>query len=168
MRVLSAAVSLAAVLCVGAVVAAAQGPPPTVTVSGTATTVTGPTAPVAPGATRFEFGSTDAKTEFSVFLAALEPGRTVAEVTAALRASPTGALELVQIAASATLAPGERRAITVDVEPSTTVIARRSPGRAWHSRRSGRARAPPWGSRGERRRSPRRRSGPARAPRGRR
>jgi hypothetical protein len=121
MRVLSAAVSLAVVLCLAAI-AAAQGPPSTVTVSATATAITGPGAPVAPGATRFVFSSTDAKTEFSIFLAALEPGRTVDEVNAALRESPEGALELVQIAASATLASGSQRAITVDIKPNTTYL----------------------------------------------
>ena len=121
MRVLTA-VSLAAVLCIAAAVAAAQGPPPTVTVSATATAITGPAAPVAPGATRFVFSSTDAKTEFSIFLAALEPGRTVDEVTAALHGSPDRALELVQVAASATLAPGGQRAITVDIKPNTTYL----------------------------------------------
>jgi hypothetical protein len=122
MRVLSAALSLAVVLCVAAAVAAAQGPPSTVTVSGTAKTITGPAAPVAPGPTRFVFSSTDAKTEFSVFLAALEPGRTVDEVTAALHASPDAALELIKIAASATLAPGGQRALTVDIKPNTTYL----------------------------------------------
>ena len=122
MRRLSAAVLLAAVVSVGAAVAAAQGPPATVTVSGTATTIAGPAAPVAPGATRFVFRSTDTRAEFSVFVAALEPGRTVDEVTAALRESPEGALELLQIVASATLAPGGRRAITVDIKPNTTYL----------------------------------------------
>ena len=122
MRRLISAVSLAAVLCVVGAVAAAQGPPSTVTVSATATAITGPAAPVAPGATRFVFSSTDAKIEFSVFLAALEPGRTVDEVTAAMHASPGRALELVQVAASATLAPGAQRAITVEIKPNTTYL----------------------------------------------
>ena len=122
MRVLSAAFSLAVVLCVAAAIAVAQGAPATVTVSGTAKTITGPAAPVAPGATRFMFTSTDARTEFSVFLAALEPGRTVDEVTAALHANPERALEMARVVASATLAPGGRRAITVDIKPNTTYL----------------------------------------------
>jgi len=120
MRTFRVAVAFVAVLAAGTAVAAGQGTVPTVTVTAGATAVSATPTPVAPGATRFEFVADG--TGGTVFLAAVKPGRTIDEVTAALRANPDAALELLDIVASASLTPGSRRAVTVDVQAGRTYL----------------------------------------------
>jgi hypothetical protein len=122
MRALSATVAVAAVLAVGATAALGQGSVPTVTVTASPTAVSAAPAPVAPGATRFEFVSSGQEGEFGVFLAAVKPGRTADEVIAAVRTNPDTSFELADIVASATLPPGARRAVTAEIKANTTYL----------------------------------------------
>ena len=120
MRAFRLAFVITAVLAVGAAVAAAQNGPPTVTITASSTAVSATPVPVAPGATRFEFVSDGVAG--GVFLGAPKPGRTFDEAVAAVRANPDDSLEVVDIVASASLTPGGRRAVTVDIEPGRTYL----------------------------------------------
>jgi uncharacterized cupredoxin-like copper-binding protein len=116
MRAVRAIAVILAVLGGGVAVAAGQGSVPTVTVTATATDVTASPAPVAPGATRFEFVESGLRREAGVYLATPKPGRTADELTAAIRANPDSSFEVGDIVTSASLAPGDKRAITVEIE----------------------------------------------------
>jgi hypothetical protein len=122
MRMVSGLVALATVLGAVVGVSAAQAPVPSVTVTVTDAAVTASPTPVAPGATRFQFISTAQRAEAGVFLAAVKPGRTAAEATAALRANPDASFEIVDIVASVTLPPGAKRGVTAEVKASTNYL----------------------------------------------
>jgi hypothetical protein len=115
MRVLKAAAATTAILGAGTAVALAQAPVPTVEVAVTTTAVTA-SAPVAPGATRFVFVSGEQRAAQGVFVTAVKRGYTADEAIAAVKANPDNAFEVVDIVASGGLAPGGRRAMTVEVE----------------------------------------------------
>jgi uncharacterized cupredoxin-like copper-binding protein len=110
------------ILGAGGAVAAGQGSVPTVTVTASATAVTASPAPVAPGATRFEFVTSGLQRATSVYLAAPKPGLSNDQVIAALRANPDAGLEQIDIVASANLEPGGSRAITVEIEPNRSYL----------------------------------------------
>jgi hypothetical protein len=129
MRVLRAAVAVAVCLGVAVGVAAAQAPVPTVTITASATAVTASPTPVAPGATRFEFVSTAQRGDVGVFLAAVKPGRTVDEAIVAVRQNPGTSFEVIDIVASAGLAPGSRRAVTTEIEANRTYLIVNDAGR---------------------------------------
>lgn len=117
------AMALAVVLLgAGGAIAAGQGSVPTVTVTVSATEVTASPAPVAPGATRFEFVASGLQRPASVYLAAPKRGLTADEVIAELRQNPDAGLELADLVASASLAPGGRRAITVEIEANRSYV----------------------------------------------
>jgi hypothetical protein len=120
MRVLTGIVAVAVALGVAVAVSAAQAPVPTVTITASETAVTASPTPVAPGATRFAFASDGV--EGSVFLAAVKPGRTADEATAAIRTNPDTSFEVIDIVASASVAPGAGRAVTAEVKASTTYL----------------------------------------------
>jgi hypothetical protein len=121
------AVSIAAVvgLClVVAGVGAAQGPPPTVTVMVTESSLTvGATGALASGPTRFDVVSSDEKAA-EVAIGALRPGVTVDAFTAALRSNPDEAIELAHLDGGASLAEGQAsRAVTMSLRASSTYVA---------------------------------------------
>ncbi len=122
MRGKKALIALAATLGTGTAVAVAQAPAPTVTITASATAVTASPAPVAPGATRFEFVSTEQRAEMSVFLAAVKPGRTAADVIAAVRSNPDSSFDVADIVASVGLSPGARRAVTAEIKANTSYL----------------------------------------------
>jgi hypothetical protein len=122
MRMLSGLVALATVLGGAVGVSAAQAPVPAVTITVTDAAVTAAPTPVAPGATRFELVSTAQRAEAGVFVAAVKPGRTTAEATAAIRANPDASFEIVDIVASLTLPPGARRGVTTEVKANTDYL----------------------------------------------
>jgi hypothetical protein len=108
---------------VAASAGSAQAPPPTVTVTvGEAGITVAPAGPLAAGPTRFEFvNSGDAVPEITV--AALRPGVTFADLTAALSSSPDAAIELVHIDGGASFTPGTaRRVVTMNLRPSSTYV----------------------------------------------
>jgi hypothetical protein len=129
MRVFRAAVAAAVLVGVGAAVAAAQAPVPTVTVTASATGVTASPAPVAPGATRFEFVSDAERGDIGVYLAVVKIGRTVDEAVAAIRQNPDSSFEVADIVASAALTPGARRAVTAEIEANRTYLLVNDAGR---------------------------------------
>jgi hypothetical protein len=93
-----------------------------VTVTATATGVTASPAPVAPGATRFEFVASGLQRPASVYLAAPKPGRTVDEAIAAVRSNPDSSFEVADIVASAGLEVDGRRTVTVTIEPNRSYV----------------------------------------------
>jgi len=99
---------LAAFVVAGTVsaVASAQGTPPTVTVTASVTAVSAAPAPIAPGATKFNFASTEQRADLQVFIVAPKPGRTTDQVIAALKSNPNSSFEVLDIVASVTLSPG--------------------------------------------------------------
>ena len=115
MRIAMGVVAATAIVGAAVGVSAAQAPAPTVTITASETSLTAAPGPVAPGATRFEFTSTAEKAEMGVFVASPKPGRTVDEVIAALRTNPDTSLEIADIVASASLAPGGKRAVTAEI-----------------------------------------------------
>jgi hypothetical protein len=117
-------VSVAVAAIIGAVVgvSAAQAPVPTVTITAAVGSVSAAPTPVAPGATRFEFVSTEQNTELGVFVAALKPGITADAFVTALKSDPESSLALVDMVASATVAPGGRRAVTGEIKADTTYM----------------------------------------------
>jgi hypothetical protein len=123
MRVVVLAAALASLSLV-AVSASAQAPPPTVTVTVTESTLTvGAAGPLAAGPTRFEIVRADDGTP-EIAVAALRPGVTVAEFSAALRSSPDAAIEMIHIDGGATFSPGQaRRAVTMNLRPGSTYVA---------------------------------------------
>jgi hypothetical protein len=122
MRVATPVIAAAAVLGVAVGASSAQAPVPTVTVTASATAVSAAPTPVAPGATRFELVSTEQKAEMGLFLASPKPGRTVDDVIAAVRTNPDDSFEVADIVASAGLAPGATRAVTVDIEAGRSYL----------------------------------------------
>jgi hypothetical protein len=120
MRVLTGIAALAVALGVAVAASVAQGPVPTVTITASATSVTASPTPVAPGATRFAFASDGV--EAGVFLVAVKPGRTADEAIAAIRTNPDTSFEVIDIVASASVAPGAGRAVTAEIKPSTTYL----------------------------------------------
>jgi hypothetical protein len=122
MRLFSGLVALATVLGGAVGVSAAQAPVPAVTVTVTDAAVSASPTPVAPGATRFQFVSTAQQAEAGVYLAAVKPGRTAAEVTAALRANPDSSFEVADIVASVTLPPGAKRGVTTEIKANTDYL----------------------------------------------
>jgi hypothetical protein len=122
MRVLRAMAIAVGVLSAGAAVAAGQGSVPTVTVIATATGVTASPAPVAPGATRFEFVSSGLQRAAGIYLAAPKPGRTADEVVAAVRTNPDSSFEVADIVASASVEPGARRAVIAELEANRSYL----------------------------------------------
>jgi hypothetical protein len=125
MRKLLIAGATAVALAAGAgAVAAAQEAPPTVTVKlgPKAVTVQGAEALKA-GPTRFEF-SVAAGREQVGELFALAPGKTVADLEAALPQGPAAALRIGSLEAGVTLAGAkDKRAVTVTLEPGVTYAA---------------------------------------------
>jgi hypothetical protein len=122
MRIVTGVIAVATVLAGGVAASAAQAPVPTVTITASATAVSASPTPVAPGATRFEFVSTEQKAEMGVLIAAPKPGRTVDELIAAVRTDPDNSFEVGDIVASTTLAPGATRAVTVDIEAGRSYL----------------------------------------------
>ena len=122
MRIVFGVLAGTAVLGAAVGASAAQAPVPTVTVTASATAISASPTPVAPGATRFVLASTEKKAEMGVVLAAPKPGRTTAEVIAAVRADPDTAFEVVDLVASVTLPPGGERAVTVEIKPDTSYL----------------------------------------------
>jgi hypothetical protein len=121
------AVLLAAVIGIFAAavgVGAAQAPPPTVTVTATETTLTvGATGPLASGPTRFEYVSSGGPPP-EIAIAALRPGTTVAQFTAALQANPDSAIEMIHLDGGATFGPGQdSSAQTLNLRASSTYVA---------------------------------------------
>ena len=103
---------------------AAQSPPPTVTVTASETTLAvGATSPLAAGPTRFEIVKSGGD-DLEITIAALRPGTTLDAFTAALRSNPDAAIELVHLDGGVSMSAGEqRRAVTVDLRPSSTYVA---------------------------------------------
>jgi hypothetical protein len=66
--------------------------------------------------------SNEQKAELSVFVAAVKHGRTTEEAIAAVRRNPETSFDLVDIVASAGLAPGGRRAVTAQIRANTTYL----------------------------------------------
>jgi hypothetical protein len=130
LRVL-AAVGVAAGVLVAAVTAVfAQQPAPTVTITASETSLNvGVTAELAGGPTRFEVVKTSGD-ELEVSIAALRPGVTREQLTAALRGrTPEAALELVYLDGGAAVSRGEqRRAVTFNLRPNATYVAINSAG----------------------------------------
>jgi hypothetical protein len=118
-------VAAVAALALGAARAGlAQQPVPTVTVTASETTLTvGATGPLAAGPTRFEIVKAGGK-ELEINIAALRPGVTSAQVTAALQGGdPESAIELVHLDGGAGLSAGDqRRAVTLSLRPNSTYL----------------------------------------------
>jgi hypothetical protein len=117
---------LTAVLVAGLAIAgavSAQGTPPTLTMTanGSSLTVT-PAGPLSPGPTRIEFVRGSGSPSLS--LAALRPGVTVEQFTAALRRSDNDALELIYLDAGADLdETATQSASTVSLRAGLTYVA---------------------------------------------
>jgi hypothetical protein len=121
-----AAVVLAAVLVALGVAAAvsAQAPAPTVAIGASESTLNvGITGPLQAGPTRFEV-TNEGGDEMEISIAALRPGVTPEQFTAALRTpSSEGAIELVHIDGGVALtADQERAAVTFRLRPNTTYV----------------------------------------------
>jgi hypothetical protein len=102
----------------------AQGTPPTITITASATELAvGVTGPVASGPTRFQVVKSGGG-ELSISLAALRPGVSRAQFEAALRSGDANAaIELVHLDASVDLTAAEnRRAVTAALRPSSTYV----------------------------------------------
>jgi hypothetical protein len=120
------AIVIAAVLGLSLVavgVGAAQAPPTvTVTVTDSALTV-GATGPLPAGPTRFEIVNSGGGAP-EIAVAALRPGVTLADATAALRSNPDSAIEMVHLDGGTTFSPGQdRRVVTMNLRPSSTYVA---------------------------------------------
>jgi hypothetical protein len=123
-----AAVAVLALAAAGA--GLAQQPPPTVTVTASDTTLmVSATGPLAAGPTRFEIVKAGDE-ELEIVIAALRPGVTRPQFTAALQGGdPEAAIELVHVDGGAGLAPGDqRRAVTLDLRPNSTYLVINSSG----------------------------------------
>jgi hypothetical protein len=108
----------------------AQQPPPTVTVTASETTLmVGATSPLAAGPTRFEIVNTG-REELEIAIAALRPGVTRAQFTAALQGGdPEAAIELVHLDGGANLAArDQRRVVTLSLRPNSTYLVINSSG----------------------------------------
>jgi hypothetical protein len=117
---------LTAVLVAGLAVAgvvSAQGTPPTLTVTANGSSLTvAPAGPLSPGPTRVEFvrGSGSPSLSF----AALRPGVTVEQFTAALRRSDNEGLELIYLDAGADLDETAARSVsTFNLRAGLTYVA---------------------------------------------
>jgi hypothetical protein len=96
--------------------------PPTVTVNVTESSLTvGATGALAAGPTRFEFVNADDGAP-EIAIAALRPGVTLADASAALRSNPDSAIEMIHIDGGATFG-GPRQAVTMNLRPSSTYVA---------------------------------------------
>jgi hypothetical protein len=128
---IAAIVAAVAVLALGAAGAGlAQQSPPIVTVTASETTLmVGVTGLVAAGPTRFEIVKSGGE-ELEIAIAALKPGVTRAQVTAALQGGdPEAAIELVHLDGGASLSAGDqRRAVTLSLRPSSTYVVINSSG----------------------------------------
>jgi hypothetical protein len=115
----------ALVLAAVAAVAWAQAPPPVVNVTLGRTTIAvqGPTATPNAGPTRFVFSSTGGPR--LGFLFALEPGRTVDELRAALASGRISRIERLGTFETEVSLSGreETRAVTLTLKPGTTYVA---------------------------------------------
>ncbi len=124
MRIAVSLVAVAGLFLAAVGVGAAQAPPPTVTVTATETTLTvAPTGPLASGPTRFEFVSSGgAPPELAI--AALRPGVTLDQFSAALRSSPDAAIELIHLDGGASFSPADTtRVVTMNLRASSTYVA---------------------------------------------
>ena len=123
MRIAVLIVAVAGLSLVAVSAGAAQAPP-TVTVTAAESTLTvGATGPLAAGPTRFEIvNSSGGAPEIAV--AALRPGVTLADFSAALRSNPDAAIEMIHLDGGASFAPGQdRRVVTMNLRPSSTYVA---------------------------------------------
>jgi hypothetical protein len=130
LRVTKARVAVAGALLalggVGAGLAIAQSPAPTVTVHASPTAVTIDAAgPLPAGPTRFNFVRPAAKTTLDAYVFVLVPGVSIDQLAQTLRREDNtdsdSALGLLSIQASTTLAPGDtEQAVTFDVKPGLT------------------------------------------------
>jgi len=93
-----------------------------VTVTASVTAVSAAPAPIAPGATKFDFTSTEQRADLQVFVVAPKPGRTTDQVIAALKSNPDSSFEVLDIVASVTLSPGAKRAVTADIKAGTSYL----------------------------------------------
>jgi hypothetical protein len=134
--VIVAAVAALALGAAGAGVAQPSLPTIPITASDTVLRV-GVTGPLAAGPTRFEVVRAGGQ-DLEITIAALRPGFTVAQLTAALRSGdPEAALEMVHLDGGTSLLAGDqRRAVTINLRPSSTYVVLNSSGEspsAWES-----------------------------------
>jgi hypothetical protein len=129
MRIAVIVATVAALALGAAGVGVAQQPLPTVPVTASGTTLTvGATSPLAAGPTRFEIAKAGGD-EMEINIAALRPGVTLEQFTAALQGDPEAAIELVHLDGGASLSAGnQRRAVTLSLRPNTTYVALNSSG----------------------------------------
>jgi hypothetical protein len=124
-------VATVAALALGAAGAGlAQQPPPTVPITASETTLmVGATGPLAAGPTRFEIAKAGGE-EMEINIAALRPGVTREQFTAALQGGdPEAVIELVHLDGGASLPAGDqRRAVTLSLRPNTTYLVLNSSG----------------------------------------
>jgi hypothetical protein len=124
MRIAVVVAAFAALALGAAGAGIAQQQPPTVPVTASATTLAvGVTGPLAAGPTRFEVAKVGGE-ELEINIAALRPGVTREQVTAALKGEdPEAAIELVHLDGGASLSAGDqRRVVTLSLRPDTTYL----------------------------------------------